>query len=304
MAQQPSNDFNIDPALTSGNELAEILNRLNNVLLTMRSGPSRPVSALAGTSWLDTSEVPTVNIHRLMFFDGTNDLEIALVNVSTHEITLPYADNNFLPLDGSRDMTGDLIIGLAADINTDRMVSVRSSYGGVTLRLSDEYGDGAIIQTASNGALEDLWVQMLRDGGVNLYYNSSKKIETTNTGVTVTGELVADSLNVAGTITAVATSPRIIAKTSSASGYASHTLQDSNGVMRAELKYDDSIGYAKLQTYDDVGSAETGFVFSSNQVRYDATFSCASLAADNGATQRNSGRWYSNIWNITYYLKD
>jgi hypothetical protein len=33
------------------------------------------------------------------------------------------------------------------------------------------------------------------DGSVDLYYNNGKKLETTNTGVTVTGELVATTIN-------------------------------------------------------------------------------------------------------------
>ena len=85
MAQQPANDFNIDPASTSGTDLAGILNRLNNVLLTMRSGDSRPTSATNGTLWLDTSNS---SFHYVYLFDGTNDLEIARITVGSNEIRI------------------------------------------------------------------------------------------------------------------------------------------------------------------------------------------------------------------------
>ena len=52
----------------------------------------------------------------------------------------------------------------------------------LNLRSGEGAGSGTYIDCATNGS-------------VDLYYNNGKKLETTNTGVTVTGELVATTIN-------------------------------------------------------------------------------------------------------------
>lgn len=68
----------------------------------------------------------------------------------------------------------------------------------------DDTGTGGLIITgattltlmqAREGANADKYLECTANEAVDLYYNNGKKLETTNTGVTVTGELVATTIN-------------------------------------------------------------------------------------------------------------
>ena len=88
MAQQGSDDFNIDPSSVDGTALADVLNTLNEALLTSRSGASRPPTAKYGTLWLDTHDAST---HYLSIFDNiATDMVIAVIDVETSTVSLPY----------------------------------------------------------------------------------------------------------------------------------------------------------------------------------------------------------------------
>src|SRR5262245_45022728 len=60
MSQQLPDDFPIDPTTTSGDELAEILNRMNAAMQSTNSGATAPSSTYPGMQWLDTSVTPSV----------------------------------------------------------------------------------------------------------------------------------------------------------------------------------------------------------------------------------------------------
>jgi len=104
------------------------------------------------------------------------------------------AGNGFLPL------AGGTMLG-----NTIHNDNVKSIYGnpGNDLQIfhdsSNSYIQDAgigrlILQTnyleVQNAAGSEAIIEGIEDGAVNLYYNSSKKFETTNTGVTITAEAV------------------------------------------------------------------------------------------------------------------
>lgn len=71
MAQRPTADFNIDPNITSGTDLANILNRFQDAIDSGNSGASRPAYLDAGGLWVQTG-----NPMRLFFYNGTIDQEI------------------------------------------------------------------------------------------------------------------------------------------------------------------------------------------------------------------------------------
>jgi hypothetical protein len=73
MAQQPITDYPIDPVVTSGTQLADILNRTNQVLNSGNSGTSRPPMVTTGGLWVKTGGATP----ELYMFDGTNDIRIA-----------------------------------------------------------------------------------------------------------------------------------------------------------------------------------------------------------------------------------
>lgn len=71
MAQRPTNDFNIDPNVTSGTDLANILNRFQDAIDSGNSGPSRPAYLDAGGLWVRDGDPM-----RLYLYDGTTDREL------------------------------------------------------------------------------------------------------------------------------------------------------------------------------------------------------------------------------------
>jgi hypothetical protein len=75
MTQRPTADFNIDPNITSGTDLANILNRFQDAIDSGNSGPSRPAYLDAGGLWVQTG-----NPMRLFFYDGTSDRELFNTN--------------------------------------------------------------------------------------------------------------------------------------------------------------------------------------------------------------------------------
>jgi hypothetical protein len=73
MAQQPITDYPIDPVVTSGTQLADILNRTNQVLNSGNSGTSRPTMITTGGLWVKTGGTEL----ELYMFDGTTDILIS-----------------------------------------------------------------------------------------------------------------------------------------------------------------------------------------------------------------------------------
>lgn len=60
MSQANAGDFPIDPQVTSGTQLAEILNRFYNATNTQNSGATEPPVTYPGMFWYDTSVTPPV----------------------------------------------------------------------------------------------------------------------------------------------------------------------------------------------------------------------------------------------------
>lgn len=70
MAQQLLSDYPIDPTVTSGTALADILNRTSEVFNSTNSGPTRPSTLKAGGLWTKTGGASL----ELYLFDGTRDI--------------------------------------------------------------------------------------------------------------------------------------------------------------------------------------------------------------------------------------
>jgi hypothetical protein len=71
MAQRPTSDFDIDPNITSGTDLANILNRFQDAIDSGNSGPSRPAYLAAGGMWVKEGDPM-----RLYLYDGSKDIEL------------------------------------------------------------------------------------------------------------------------------------------------------------------------------------------------------------------------------------
>ena len=91
MAQVLATDFPIDPTVTSGTQLADILNRWHSAAGTNYSGATRPAGITAGGTWVKTG--PATQL-QLMWFDGTTDHPIGTVAAPGGTAIIGAPDNS------------------------------------------------------------------------------------------------------------------------------------------------------------------------------------------------------------------
>ena len=100
-----------------------------------------------------------------------------------------------ITLDDSSGVTADrIVLGNGSDFHiyhpgTDSMID--NNTGNLILRCNVNADVGGNIKLQPKAGEEGIVV--IHDGSVELYHNNSKKVETTNTGVTVTGTVAATS---------------------------------------------------------------------------------------------------------------
>lgn len=79
-------DFGIiNPATTSGTDLAALLGNFRDALNSGHLGAGRPPYAEAGMTWIEASG----NIWKINIFDGTNDVELFQLNIDTNALSSP-----------------------------------------------------------------------------------------------------------------------------------------------------------------------------------------------------------------------
>ena len=84
------------------------------------------------------------------------------------------------------------------EIYHDGSNSVITDNGTGVLILGSENGTGLNINKTTSGSAENM-AKFIVDGACELYYDNSKKIETTTSGIDVTGEVLADKAYIAET---------------------------------------------------------------------------------------------------------
>jgi hypothetical protein len=133
MAQQPITDYPIDPVVTSGTQLADVLNRTNQVLNSGNSGTSRPPMVTTGGLWVKTGGATP----ELYMFDGTNDIRIAASS----------------QLDGFVAKSGDTMTGALVVEDTLTVIEdIKSSNPTTGKSLSLEGGFAIVHRYPNNNA--------------------------------------------------------------------------------------------------------------------------------------------------------
>ncbi|RLC07785.1 MAG: hypothetical protein DRI24_24335 [Deltaproteobacteria bacterium] len=123
MSQQPDSDFDIDPTTTSGADLAGILNRLNDALLTMRSGSQRPTSIQVGTMWLDTANAA---VHYVKYYVAVDtDIVLYAIDTGTDKVTIPMLDGEYAALNEYNIFTNSNVF--SSSIKLDSPTSISST---------------------------------------------------------------------------------------------------------------------------------------------------------------------------------
>ena len=145
MAQRPTSDFNIDPNITSGTDLSNILNRFQDAVDSGNSGTSRPAYLDAGGMWVKTG-----NPMRLYLYDGTNDNE--LYN-TTDGLVDAYWNIN-----GSDLYYNDGSVGIGTDNpsfnNFGSGLHIKGAYANLTLQRSTTNTGSVIAFNDENNAVQ------------------------------------------------------------------------------------------------------------------------------------------------------
>ena len=116
--------------------------------------------------------------------------------------------------------------------------------------------DGAATYFQLGSANDDA-IALSKDGPVIIYYDGSQKFQTTNTGATVTGTLVADGLTVdTNTLHVDATNNRVGIGTASPS----RSLDINSGTVNVVARFKSTDATAAVVFEDDTGSAEIGCI--------------------------------------------
>lgn len=99
----------IDPASTSGTELAALLNDFKDAVISGMIGTSRPSELLAGGSWIDNTNEATPNFYwSYKVYTGTVDVEVFRINVVTGVSSISGADSTFEISRVSADAVGPI----------------------------------------------------------------------------------------------------------------------------------------------------------------------------------------------------
>jgi hypothetical protein len=139
---------------------------------------------------------------------GTQEIGLSGNLNVTESITAPTA--NITDLTGasinvSGNITGDRITldgGMAEVVGVDdgwAQLLLRNTEGGSRI-FTGGTGDLYIRQTSGAGTDEDTWIQCVRNGAVKFQHNNINKLNTTSTGISVTGDIdVTDDIRMSGT---------------------------------------------------------------------------------------------------------
>ncbi len=95
---------NINPATTSGNQLATILNGFKDAYASGNSGTSRPANLQAGGTWVDTTNDPSS--WALKLYTGTTDITLFSLDLAASTISISTTSSILEILKSSDDAVG------------------------------------------------------------------------------------------------------------------------------------------------------------------------------------------------------
>jgi len=119
----------IVPSVTSGNQLATLLNDFKDAVISGMSGAARPSEIDPGGLWIDTSD-DGIGLWYFKVYTGVTDILIAKINKNTGVATIPGADSDFDILKSSDDSVGPTL----------NLLKKRIAGGGQTL-IGDVLGE-------------------------------------------------------------------------------------------------------------------------------------------------------------------
>jgi len=224
-------------SIANVNTTAANITDVNTFAVRYRIGSSDPTSSLdAGDLFFNTTSntLKVYNGSAWVSIDADTDV---LVAVSSNDTTAGYLNgkltagtnvtltegsdggNETLSIAAATELSGDTTPQLGGDLqsngndilfaDSDKCIFGAGSdlqiyHDGSHSYIKDDGGTGNLRIWASNlemgkGNGAESYIQAASNGAVDLYYDGSKKLATTNTGVDVTGTVTADGVTVTGT---------------------------------------------------------------------------------------------------------
>jgi hypothetical protein len=97
----------INPAVTSGNQLATLLNDLKDAIISGMSGTSRPTEIDPGGMWVDTTNDPTSWDFKI--YDGVGDITVFTLDLASGTASFSFSQSPFSVAKVSADAVGSLL---------------------------------------------------------------------------------------------------------------------------------------------------------------------------------------------------
>jgi hypothetical protein len=100
----------IDPATTSGNQLATLLNDLKDIIVSGFRGTSRPTNLQAGGYWIDTTNEGSPNFYwDIKLYTGTTDIKLFRIDLAGNTSSIDGASNTFTVSRFTADTVGPVL---------------------------------------------------------------------------------------------------------------------------------------------------------------------------------------------------
>jgi hypothetical protein len=133
MAQIISGDWPIDPAATTGSELAALLNRLTAAVMSGNSGTARPPNITAGMVWTRANASGTFD---LMLFRGSADT--VLLTVSATGVITPAGTYTSTQIDNKINDAKNAVLAVSVqDVNAGGGIAVSGAAPTLTVAHAD-----------------------------------------------------------------------------------------------------------------------------------------------------------------------
>lgn len=134
MSQGISDDIN--PASTSGTQLATILNTFKDAIASGFSGTTRPPNLQAGGYWIDTSDNPNKWLYKL--YTGVADITIFTINLTTGTVSVSGVDGQFTLTKVSNDAVGPILAFIKKRISGSGQTSPADILGEMDFSCTDD----------------------------------------------------------------------------------------------------------------------------------------------------------------------
>lgn len=178
MAGEIFNDIN--PTVTSGTDLANILNLFKDAYRSNLKGTSRPTNIAAGGFWIDsTLEAGPDYLLVLKMYDGADDITLLTVNINTNTISVDQANATFTILKVSADAVGPILKLFKNRIASSGQTLISDVLGKVQWIGMDNTGLATTISEISSVALNN--TTATQSGGYLVFkttdFNSASMVE-------------------------------------------------------------------------------------------------------------------------------